>query len=138
MTQAEIERQVRVRAGNRCEYCGMHQSLQGGTFHLEHVVPTSRSGESTIVNMALACPGCNLHKSDRVEVPDPLTGQSVPLFNPRQHDWKEHFEWDEFELVGRTVIGRATIFALRLNDPRRLQIRQAERMFDLFPPDDRP
>ncbi len=67
---------------------------------------------------------------------DAEIGQTVPLFRPRQHSWNEHFEWDEFPLVGRTAIGRATISALRLNDPRRAKIRQAERMFDLFPPDD--
>ena len=135
-SQAELERQVRERAGGRCEYCRMHQSLQGGTFHIEHVVPLSRGGDSELTNLALACPGCNLHKSDRVQVTDTETGQTVPLFHPRQHPWNEHFEWDEFQLVGRTAIGRATIYALRLNDPRRAKIRQAERMFDLFPPDD--
>jgi hypothetical protein len=114
----------------------MHQSLQGGTFHIEHVVPISRGGDSELTNLALACPGCNLHKSDRVQVTDNETGQTVPLFHPRQQQWTEHFEWDEFQLVGRTAIGRATISALRLNDPRRAKIRQAERMFDLFPPDD--
>jgi HNH endonuclease len=91
-SQAELERQVRERAGNRCEYCRMHQSLQGGTFHVEHVVPVSRGGDSELTNLALACPGCNLHKSDRVQVTDNETGQTVPLFHPRQHPWNEHFD----------------------------------------------
>jgi hypothetical protein len=55
---SEIERQVQRRAAARCEYCLMHDSLQGATFHV----------------------------------------------------------------------------ALELNTPRRLRIREAEKMFDLFPP----
>jgi 5-methylcytosine-specific restriction endonuclease McrA len=60
----------------------MHQALQGATFHIEHVVPCSRGGADEPDNLAWACPGCNLHKSDRVEVVDPETGAIVPLFNP--------------------------------------------------------
>jgi hypothetical protein len=36
--------------------------------------------------------------------------------------------------VGQTPIGQATVAALALNHPRRLQIRQAEALFELFPP----
>lgn len=135
ITQAELERQVRERAGNRCEYCGMHQSLQGGTFHVEHIVPRCRGGPTSTSNLALACPSCNLHKTNRVEVPDPETGVCVDLFHPRLHVWNEHFVWDDFEIVGRTPVGRATIAALKLNHERRVLIRQAEKMFDLFPSD---
>ena len=43
MTSArETARQVAERANGRCEYCQMHQSLQGATFHGEHVIPHSR------------------------------------------------------------------------------------------------
>jgi 5-methylcytosine-specific restriction endonuclease McrA len=46
----------------------MHQSLQGATFHIEHVIPRVRGGTSELENLALACPSCNLHKADRVGV----------------------------------------------------------------------
>ena len=58
------------------------------------------------------------------------------LFDPRQAKWREHFDWDEFEIIGLTPIGRATVATLKFNEPRRIRIRQAEKMFDLFPPDD--
>jgi 5-methylcytosine-specific restriction endonuclease McrA len=80
---AETTRQVIDRAGNRCEYCRMHQSLQGATFHVEHIIPHSMGGPNTVDNLALACPSCNLGKSNRVLVPDPDTGRDVPIFNPR-------------------------------------------------------
>lgn len=130
-----IERQVAERAGGRCEYCQMHQSLQGATFHVEHVVPRSRGGETNLENLAWACPRCNLQKADRVEVPDPATGDLTRLYHPRVDDWDEHFSWDGFDLLGLTEIGRATVAALDLNHPRRVRIRQVEDLLGLFRPD---
>jgi hypothetical protein len=112
----------------------MHQSLQGATFHLEHILPIARGGNDELANLAWACPGCNLRKSDRVEYIDPQSNATVGLFHPRQHSWSDHFAWDDYQVLGRTAIGRATIVALNLNHPRRIRIRQAEQMFELFPP----
>lgn len=42
--------------------------------------------------------------------------------------------WDDYHVVGLSDVGRATAAALDLNHPRRIQIRQAEQMFGLFPP----
>jgi hypothetical protein len=112
----------------------MHQALQGATFHVEHILPRSQGGPSDPENLAWACPGCNLHKSDRTLVPDPDSNQLVALFHPRRDLWDAHFLWDGYRLVGRTMIGRATVFALDLNEPRRILIRQAEELFALFPP----
>jgi hypothetical protein len=134
-SRAELERQVAGRADDRCEYCRMHQSLQGAQFHLEHVVPRVRGGITELNNLAWACPGCNLRKSDRVDVTDPETGLNVPIFHPRLNAWHEHFAWDEYQIIGLTATGRATIAALDFNQPRRIQIRQAEQTFGIFPPD---
>jgi hypothetical protein len=114
----------------------MHQSLQGATFHVEHVIPQSRGGHSQLDNLAWACPSCNLHKASRVEALDPETGNQVPLFHPRADNWEIHFRWDCYDLVGQTPVGRATVAALRLNHLRRIQIRQVEELFALFPPRD--
>jgi hypothetical protein len=134
MTWAEIVRIVEARAGQRCEYCRMHQALQGATFHIEHIVPRSRGGPAHPSNLAFACPGCNLHKSDRVEVPDPDSDAIARLFNPRTDGWSDHFRWEGYRVVGLTTLGRATVFALDLNHPRRVLIRQAEELFGMFPP----
>lgn len=104
----------------------MHQALQGATFHLEHVLPTSLGGQTDLENLALACPSCNLHKANRIAAIDPETGALVRLFNPRQDIWRQHFKFDLQRLSSQTTIGRATIAALDLNAPRRLQIRSAE------------
>jgi hypothetical protein len=113
----------------------MHQSLQGATFHIEHITPQSAGGTDDTENLALACPSCNLAKSNRTQVSDPETQQIVPLFNPREARWSDHFLWGEdWQIIGLTAIGRATIVALSLNHPRRLLIREAEEWFNLFPP----
>jgi hypothetical protein len=134
MSWAEITRLVEVRAAQRCEYCFMHQSLQGATFHIEHINPSSRGGSDNSDNLALACPRCNLHKSNRIEADDPDSGAAMRLFNPRVDRWSDHFRWENYQIVGLTPIGRTTALVLDLNHPRRLLIRRAEELFGLFPP----
>jgi hypothetical protein len=112
----------------------MHQALQGASFHIEHINPQSAGGPDTPENLALACPGCNLKKSNRLTPPDPETGEEVPLFNPRADHRDDHFAWDGYRVVGQTAVGRATVAAFDLNHPRRVRIREAEEHFALFPP----
>ncbi len=117
MIAASLDQQVRTRARDRCEYCLMHQALQGATFHIEHVVPKSRDGDTNLANLALACPGCNLHKSDRIEALDVITGDIVPIYDPRTCTWSEHFQIDKYVITGITPIGRATCELLTFNHP---------------------
>jgi hypothetical protein len=131
----EGELAVEQRAGGCWEYCRMHQSLQGASFHLEHVIPRSKGGGDGLGNLAWACPSCNLRKSDRTEAVDPDVGVFAALFNPRRDPWNDHFAWAEYRIVGVTAIGRATSAALEFNTPRRLLIRQVELAFGLFPPE---
>lgn len=133
-SRRELERVVKSRAGDRCEYCRMAQSLQGASFHLDQVIPRSRGGGGELENLAWACPGCNLHKADRVEGVDPKTGSTTPLFHPRRDDWRSHFTWDDVELRGTSAVGRTTVSTLDLNHDRRRMIRRVETAFGLFPP----
>ena len=43
---------------------------------------------------------------------------------------------DGLHITGVTPVGQATVDALLLNHERRIKIRQAEALFDLFPPPD--
>ena len=124
---------VRARAQGRCQYCLMHESLQGATFHIEHIVPRSKGGASALENLALACPGCNLRKSDTTAGADPATGEPVALFHPVQHVWSEHFRCKGYEVEGLSAAGRVTIVVLGLNHLRRQRIRQVEEIFGLYP-----
>jgi 5-methylcytosine-specific restriction endonuclease McrA len=97
-----MSRAVVERADGRCEYCRMHQDLQGATFHVEHIVPSSRGGSSELDNLAWRCPSCNLRKSDRTEAIDPDDGETYPLFSPRRDSWTLHFLWEGYLLIGIT------------------------------------
>ena len=130
----ELSRTVRARAQGRCQYRLMHESLQGATFHVEHIIPQCKGGRSELENLALACPGCNLHKAGRQSVIDPVTGESVQLFNPILQTWPEHFRFSGYRIEGLTPVGRATIEALNLNHPRRQRIREVEEAFGLYHP----
>jgi HNH endonuclease len=132
---AERQQIVSDRAGQRCEYCRMHQELQGAVFHVEHIIPVSGGGNDELDNLAWACPGCNLTKATRVAALDPVSRQVVRLFHPRQDQWVDHFSWQGYQLVGRTPIGRALVSAFNLNHERRVRVRQVEAHFALFPPE---
>jgi hypothetical protein len=53
------------------------------------------------------------------------TKQLTELFNPRHHNWAEHFRWEGVLILGNTAIGRTTIEVLKLNAEERLQLRMA-------------
>jgi hypothetical protein len=112
----------------------MHESLQGATFHIEHIIPQCKGGLSKMDNLVLACPGCNLHKAGRIAAIDPTSGESVRLFHPHQQYWSEHFRFQGYQIEGLTATGRATLAALNLKHWRHQRIREAKEIFGLYPP----
>ncbi|ETW97640.1 MAG: hypothetical protein ETSY1_21850 [Candidatus Entotheonella factor] len=68
---------------------------------------------------------------------DPQDGASVPLFHPRQDDWRDHFVWsvDGLRLLGQTPVGRATIEALEMNHERTINIRAEDMKVRRHPPE---
>ena len=116
---------VRVRAGQRCEYCHLpDRAAAAANFHVEHVLAKQHGGSDAPDNRCWSCQRCNFCKGPNLSGRDPRTGMVVRLFDPRRQNWKRHFEWRGPVLVGRTQIGRATIAVLNINDPRRLELRQ--------------
>ena len=77
---------------------------------------------------------CSLRKGARQAIEDPVTGNSVLVFNPRQQSWKEHFTWHGVQAVGLSAIGRATVSVLNLNRPTMLAIRSEEALLGWHPP----
>lgn len=57
----DVQRAVRDRDGDACAYCGSRE----GPFHLDHVMPWSRGGRSTVENMTVACAPCNWSKGSK-------------------------------------------------------------------------
>lgn len=129
-----LRQQVIDRASDRCEYCRLSQVGQEATFHIDHVIPVVAGGKTTLDNLALACVSCSLRKAARQTVQDPESNQSVPIFNPRQQFWREHFEWNGVVIIGLTATGRGTINALNLNRAIILAIRAEEELLGRHPP----
>jgi hypothetical protein len=114
---AHDRRAVAERAAYCCKYCQSQLKFSADSFSVEHIIPRSRGGSDELSNLALSCQRCNNAKFVDVEAIDALTGHSATLFNPRQHDWSEHFAWShDFVLIhGLTPTGRATVDKLQLN-----------------------
>ncbi len=132
------KRKIRQQAKNRCGYCLLPQSLNPNPLEIEHLLPTAKGGTDIEENLWLACRLCNGYKGVQTEAIDPETNRSVMLFNPRIQNWKEHFEWNEeqIKIIGKTVCGRATVQALKLNNEIILPVRKKWVMADWFPPKD--
>jgi hypothetical protein len=113
-----VERRVRKMAQNRCGYCLSPQHLVMARLEIEHIMPLAKGGSNAETNLWLACPICNRFKGDKIMAVDPETGAMVPLFNPRQQRWFDHFRWsdDGLRIIGCTAVGRATVAALHLSD----------------------
>lgn len=56
-------RNIWIREQGRCAYCGCKLSLRTTT--REHVVPRSKGGADTLLNVVAACNACNGEKADR-------------------------------------------------------------------------
>ena len=115
---------VRVRAGNRCEYCQLHQDDSPlAILHIEHIRPLKHGGTDDLQNLALACIDCNLGKASNLTGIDPDTGRITELFHPRRDLWDEHFAWQGIHIVGKTPVGRTTIHVLNMNPDDQLALR---------------
>jgi len=120
-----MRHQVFERADYRCEYCQVSK-LVILSLEIDHILPISLNGKTTLDNLCASCDKCNKYKKKITEAIDPQTNTLQPLFNPRQQTWQSHFRWDETGtvLIGLTPIGRATIVQLKLNRPEALASRK--------------
>ena len=128
-----IRQLVSDRASGKCEYCLIHQDFSIFSHEVDHAVAIKHGGSSNEENLVLSCLPCNRHKGSDLTSIDPITQEITPLFNPRSHKWLDHFQLNESNIIGLTAIGRTTIFLLKLNEPKRLLIRQALSLQQLYP-----
>jgi HNH endonuclease len=140
MAEPRISAQQKVKVAERafycCEYCHAQERYSPDSFSVEHITPLSKGGSSELNNLAFACQGCNNRKYNNVEAIDPVTQALAPLYHPRQHQWLDHFLWNEdcTLLLGVTRIGRATVEKLQLNRPGLVNLRKILYDADEHPP----
>jgi HNH endonuclease len=131
---ASLDRRVRERARNCCEYCKVPAYVSEFTFPIDHIIPEQHHGQSTYENLALSCPHDNFHKGPNIAGIDPESGRLTRLFNPRRQRWSAHFGWDGPVVVGKTAIGRTTVYVLNVNHPDRVELRRILIEARRFPP----
>jgi HNH endonuclease len=102
---------IRQRANFLCEYCHSSEEASTSLFTFDHLIPQSLGGDDTEHNLALACHRCNSRRYNFTDGIGPETQIPVPLFNPRQNNWPEHFIWstDGQKILAVTSIRRATL-----------------------------
>lgn len=137
--------QIRKRAKFQCEYCHYPEILSSAPLSIDHIQPRSLEGTDDLSNLALACRRCNERRYNFTSGIDPESNTEVPLFNPRNDQWSEHFIWsvDGLRIIGTTAKGRATCNRLDLNDERREEpfiqnSRQQWVISQLHPPNEDP
>ncbi len=65
----DLREQVLSRDRHACRYCGDKR----GPFHLDHVYPDSKGGETSVDNLVTACVTCNQKKHAKVGIwPKPI------------------------------------------------------------------
>lgn len=133
---AEQRNMIAERAGYCCEYCYSQLQFSPDPFSIEHIIPRAGGGTDEMSNLALACQGCNNRKYISIEALDPITGQMVPLYHPRQDQWYQHFAWNEdYTLIlGVTPSGRATIEKIQLNRSGVVNLRRVLHTVGEHPP----
>lgn len=94
----KLRRQVLERAGEMCEYCLSKSDLLGTDLEVEHIIPESLGGVSSLDNLCASCSTCNRHKASKVWVIDPD--------------------------IGKTICGRATVETLQMNRERLVRARR--------------
>lgn len=115
-----LRKQVIQRAQHLCEYCLFHEEDGLNTFHIEHIIPLKHNGQTTLNNLAYACPFCNNFKGTNIGTYLNDKQLSVPLYHPRQNRWADHFFLAGSVIEPLTQIGEATIKILILNEENRI------------------
>ena len=131
-----LKRAVRQRAGGCCEYCKLSVEYVAVPFHVDHIIPRKHDGSDDADNLCLACFDCNMYKSHDLTGFDPDTSEITPLFNPRQQNWKDHFELEtNMQIRGRTPQGRTTVRVLKMNLGERVDNRRVLADLGVYPCD---
>lgn len=132
----ELDRKIREKSKNRCGYCSTPQSLTSHKLEIEHIFPISKGGSTTEENLCLACRHCNLHKASKILGFDVVSAKKVRLFNPNTQIWTKQLSWnkEKTSIIGKTSCGRATIYALKMNDDLQINARKVWKLTGLFPP----
>lgn len=103
-----------------CGYCGKNGKVMREKFHIDHFVPRSldRERENDYYNLVLACPKCNLSKSDKWPTRDKRCSHNEEegFVDPASDEYDKHMQRDEDGfVVGVTSVGKSMCNMLHLD-----------------------
>ncbi len=131
---AALRREVIDRANGCCEYCLSNTDDRPIDFAIDHVIAEKHNGPTQSDNLCLSCYWCNSYKgSDISSVDWAANGEIVPLYNPRQQNWDDHFHLEGVRIVPVTATGRVTVSLLQLNAPERIKERRVLSELGVYP-----
>lgn len=119
-----LRTKVMERANHCCEYCRLPLRYSFFRFQVDHIVSIKHGGQTVLENLALACGFCNTNKGSDLGTFLDTPKRLIPFFNPRDDDWREHFEFDGPVIVAITDAGAATIKIFGFNRVERIMERQ--------------
>jgi len=119
-----LRRLVHQRAQGCCEYCRIPEIGTFALHEIDHIIAEKHGGLTEADNLALSCTLCNKHKGTDLTSLDPNNGEIVPLYNPREDRWSEHFLLRKAEIIPLTSKGRVTVKLLQLNRSERIEERK--------------
>ena len=132
LVSAALRKIIWDRAGQRCEYCQLHEDDSGYTHQVDHVVSRKHGGQTILGNLALCCIVCNRFKGSDIASLD-AEGRAVLFFNPRSDQWADHFKISGPHIVPRTKTGAATIRILQMNSTERIEERHNLQILGTYP-----
>ena len=130
---AAMRRAVRERAHGSCEYCLLAEDDAYFPHEPDHITSLKHRGQSIRDNLVWSCFDCTRFKGSNIASLDPLSGDLVPLFNPREDRWYQHFQIVAGEILPLTPMGRATAALLKFNLPQRVEVRASLAQANRYP-----
>lgn len=118
-----LRRMMRKRARGCCEYCFMPDTIPLFRHEPDHIIALKHGGQTVSENLAYACYQCNRAKGSDIASIDPINNALTYLFNPRTQHWAAHFQFNGPVIEPLTAEGRVTVLLLKINDPKRVVIR---------------
>jgi hypothetical protein len=111
----------------------LHEDDSYSPHQVDHIIARKHGGLSTLENLAYACLRCNAWKGSDLGSVDSATGHFVAFFNPRRHEWRQHFNLRGFVIEPLTAEARATARVLRFNIDKRVVERRALMIAGRYP-----
>ena len=109
--------------GYICGYCGKSGDIMNEKFHIDHFVPQSLAPEliNDYYNLVLACPKCNLSKSNKWPTKDKSLANdgNIGFVDPATEEYDEHMERDLDGFIrGKTLLGKNMCISLNFDKRR--------------------